>query len=471
MGNLIANKKILLVGLGSLGGGLATAKFLASNGANLTITDLKPKRDLKNAVAGLKKFKINFVLGGHRKKDFKENEIVVFNQAVSVSGKWVKLAQKNKKKIETDLTMFLKIINNRKPSAEYIAVTGTRGKTTTASWIHHFLKPAFIGGNIPEVSPLKIFERFFRSKNNALILEIPSAQLEYFEMVKDLKAPKVAVITNLYVDHLNRHGNIKNYALAKSKIFSNQTKKDFLILNYDSKNKEYFLKQKPKSRIFYVSLNKLPNKENGLYFSGDKIFFQDKKKSKFIAEGEKISPHQKYNLLNALLASRLYGQEWGKLIKKISSLPPVKFRQQVIFKNKDFMIINDSAATSPEATIAALENFGKKGKRLILITGGTDKKLDFSGLAKTIKKTIPSKNVFFLNGSATRKLIKELEKINYFSAQPLVFETLKEIIDIIKKKMKAGVILFSPAAASFEKFKNEFDRGKKFNNLTKHYFK
>ena len=469
----LKNKKVLLVGLGILGGGEATAKFLAKNGAKLTITDLKEKEYLKKTVNNLKQYKIKFVLGKHKEKDFKENEIIVFNQAVSASSKWVQLAKKNKKQIETDLTLFLKILKYKKPGAEYIAVTGTRGKTTTASWINRFLKPAILGGNIPEASPPKIFESFFKSRNNALILEIPSAQLEYFKIVKNLRPPKIAIITNLYVDHLNRHGNMKNYALAKAKIFSNQVKNDFLILNYDNKNKKYFLKQKPKAKIFYVSLDKLPKGENGLYFDKDRIFFQNKKEKEFVAKIKNFGAHQKYNLLNALLSGYLYGRKWKELIGKIPSLPSVKFRQQIIFKNKKFTVINDSAATSPEATIAALENFGEGKRGLILITGGTNKDLEFKGLAGKIKKYIKQENLFLFNGSATEKIIQELGKIKYFSDKKRVnpSDGLKDILVNVKKKKQNGVILFSPASASFEKFKNEFNRGEKFNKLIKLIFK
>lgn len=466
---IFKNKKILLVGLGLLGGGEATARFLAESGAKLTITDLRKEKDLKKVVNNLKRYKVKFVLGEHREEDFRENEIIVFNQAVSASSKWVKLARENRKQTETDLTLFLKILKEKRPETDYVAITGTRGKTTTASWAHHFLKPAMLGGNIPESSPPVIFEKFFKTKNNALILEIPSAQLEYFEMAKKLKPPKISVITNLYIDHLNRHGDMKNYALAKSRIFSNQTKKDFLVLNYDNKNKEYFLKRKPKAGIFYVSLGKLPENKNGLSFIKDAIFFQNKKERKFVAMVKDFSPHQKYNLLSALLAGYLYGRKWKEMIDKIPSLPSVKFRQQVIFKNNKFFIVNDSAATSPEAAIAALESFGGKGKEIILITGGTDKNLEFNNLAGKIKKHVKQGNLFLLGGSATNKLISELNKIKYFNKKSgtRIFSDLRGILDNIKKRGRDGVVVFSPASASFEKFKNEFDRGDKFNKLVR----
>jgi UDP-N-acetylmuramoylalanine--D-glutamate ligase len=314
-----------------------------------------------------------------------------------------------------------------------------------------------------------ILKKILKSKSNQpLILEIPSAQLEYFELAKNFKPPKIAVITNLYIDHLNRHGDLKNYALAKARIFSSQKKNDFLILNYDLDN-SLFLRRNPKSKIFYVSLKKLPVAKNGLYFAGDKIIFQNEKKRKFAAEIGNFSPHQKYNLLISLLAGRLYGKDWREMTERISSLPSVKFRQEVVFKNKNFVIVNDSAATSPDGAMAAIDNFGRQKNNLILVTGGTDKKLEFGGLSDKIKKRIKKENLFLLNGSATHKLVQELKKIKYFKkeSEPNLFENLKDILRKIKKDFSGGVILFSPASASFEKFKNEFDRGKKFNRLVK----
>ena len=178
--NLIKGKKILLVGLGRLGGGVATAKFLVENGAKLTVTDLNTAEELKGSLAKLKRYfppchpelvsgsnklnafrsrnefgmtegllsrhcsnKIKFVLGEHREEDFLNNDIIIFNQAVSVYNKWVQFARKNKKQIETDLSLMLKILSKERPQMEYIAVTGTRGKTTVTTWAHHFLKPTF----------------------------------------------------------------------------------------------------------------------------------------------------------------------------------------------------------------------------------------------------------------------------------------------------------------------------------------
>ncbi len=378
MKEVIKNKKVLLVGLGYLAGGLNIAKFLVESGFKLTITDTKSEEELKDVIKKLKGFKINFVLGKHYKEDFRSNDIVVFNAAVSIRSPWVKTALKYNKPIENDYTLFLKTLQAKIPDFQYIAITGTRGKTTTTFWTHHFLKPAILGANIPQTALFKILDRILKSKGKIpIILETSSFHLEFVK--KNLKPPKIAVITNLYNDHLNRYGNMWRYAKTKAKIFLNQTKEDYLILNYDDKNKEAFLKRKPKSRIFYVSLGKLPEYKDGLFFENNKIYFQNNGIKEFITEVKNFSSHQKYNLLNALLASYLWGKKWKELAKKISSLPIVPFRQEIVLRTKNLTIINDSAATSPDATIAALKKFGNRD--LSLISGGTDKNLDFKNLA------------------------------------------------------------------------------------------
>ncbi len=476
MENLFKNKKVLLVGLGRLGGGVASAKFLIANGARLTVTDMGSEKDLKNSLSKLKRLNIKYILGGHRESDFKNNDIIVFNQAVSFFSKWVKLARKYKKPFFNETTLFLNLIQKENPKIGCIAVTGTRGKTTTAAWINYFLKSAIIGGNIPTAGFLKIIGKAIAvADKTPLVLEMSSFQLEY--MTGGLKAPRVAVITNLHVDHLNRHSTMENYAKAKSNIFLNQTKNDFLILNFDDKNKKLFLEPpaggKPKGKIFFISLKPLPKKINGLFFNENKIYFQsfdstrDKCKKEFVIEVKGFSPHQKYNLLSSLLAAHLFGKNWRDLIKKISTLPEIPFRQQIVFDNGNLRIVNDSTATSPEGVIAALQRFGDDNP--VLIAGGTDKDLDFKNLAKEIKKKVSEKNLYLLNGSATKKLIIELNNLKYFKKQPKLFENLRDVLN--SAKIKKGIILLSPGAASFEKFKNEFDRGRKFNKLVKEIFK
>src|SRR3972149_3869852 len=466
--DFLRGKKVLLVGLGILGGGLATANFLVKNGAKLTITDLKTKKELKNTIKKIKNFsKIKFVLGRHNKEDFKGADLVIFNPAVPFKSPWITLAKKHKKDTENDLTLFLELLKKKIGKFKYIGITGTRGKTTTTTWISKLIPNAVLGGNIPEKALFKII-----NKNGNYVLELSSAQLEFTN--KSTLAPHIAVITNIYNDHLNRYKLFKHYIDTKALIFKNQTKDDYLVLNRDNKYYSYFLKKKPKAKIFYISLNKLPKRENGLFFTGNKITFQNKEKIFEVAKiNEQISLHHNSNLLAAILTAYLWGESWQNILRKIKILPQIPFRQETVFEGKKIKIINDSAATSPDATIAAIDCF-RNEKKLILISGGTDKNLDFRELAIKIKKTIRPKNLFLLDGSATKKLIDYLTKNGYYSGWNDIktYSSLGEIFKNLSiKNCKDFVLLFSPASASFEKFKNEFDRGRQFNKLVKKYIK
>lgn len=458
---VIKGKKVLLVGLGILGGGLSMAKYLLSKGALLTITDLRDKETLLPMIKKLPT-SIKYTLGKHIEKDFKNADIIIFNPAVSILSPWAKLADKLKKPYYNDYTFFLEDIKSKKTNPKVIGITGTRGKTTTALWTNHFIKNSVLGGNIPEKGLLRIMDK----KTDTFVLELSSFQLEY--LIGDTPSPHIAIITNVYNDHLNRYGKFDIYAKMKFNIMKNQTKDDFLILNADEDISKEVLKEKPKAKIYYVSNTKLPSTKNGLFFDKDTIYFQKRRKKTKVTKVTDLSRHEKANLLCAMLTSKLSGTNWKDMISKINTLPQAPLRQEVILKTKKLKIINDSAGTSPDAVIAAIEKYGNDPD-FALITGGTDKELDFKGLAKKITDSIPPKDIYLLEGSATNKLKKELQKLGY-PKNLNEYDSLEDIVKELVKKYTTGTILFSPGGASFEKFKNEFDRGSKFNKLVRRYF-
>lgn len=464
----LKGKKVLLVGLGQLGGGIAAAKFLVRQGAKLTVTDAKNEKDLAKSVWQLKGLPIAFHLGKHEEKDFLKNNIVVFNPAVSVFSPWAKFAQKHRLCFYNDYTLFCDLLTAREmmPAKGFVGITGTRGKTTVTTWVAHFAQPAIAGGNIPTAGLLKIISLVKPNKN--LVLELSSYQLEYAD--KKTTPPHVAVITNISPDHLNRYGDMKTYANIKAKIFSGQTKKDFLVLNAGDSWTPFFLKQKPKGAIYYFSSSPLGKNQNGVCVKGNDVwFFENGRHKRICAVPNNFSRHQKENLCAAMCVAHLYGVSWDAIARRIATLPSVPFRQETIFDNGKLLIVNDSASTSPEGTIAAIERFSQGNKPFFLVCGGTDKKLDFVPLAKVIKKNLSTNRVLFLEGSATEKLLAALKKTGYFSKQkPRMYASLNEIAAVLQKERR-GSIVFSPGAASFEKFKNEFDRGRQFTQLAKRH--
>lgn len=442
----LKDKKVLLMGLGILGGGVATAKWLHKKGAILTITDMKEEEHLEASLHALKDLPdIKYTIGRHDEKDFLENDIIVVNPDVPATSPFVKMARDAGKQIENELSLFYKFC----PTDKIVAITGTRGKTTTTNWTYHFLKSVFpntlIGGNSPDNPFLKIADEC--DTDSIVVLEVPSFQLELVANMQ-MKAPKVAVITNLYQDHLNRHGTMAGYARAKANIFSNQTESDILILDRQDDWTKFFIDLKPKSEVLIAD---------------DNPIWSAKELEVFTKEW---GNHNVKNLLFASLVALKMGVPIENIKEGVTTLPSIKFRQEKVYEDDQISIWNDTAATSPEATMAALDRFAPRG--VVLITGGTDRDLEYSKWGESVNRLLSKEQVIMLAGSATEKMKKVLGWEKYQE-----FDTLEECIDKameIASRFDLKHILFSPSAKSFEKFKNEFDRGEKFNALVKEKF-
>jgi UDP-N-acetylmuramoylalanine--D-glutamate ligase len=474
---VLKGKKVLVFGLGVLGGGVGTVRWLLSQKAKVTVTDKRTKDELANSLKelGSARRKIRFVLGRHNKKDVERADLIVANPAVPYHNEFLVYARRKKILVVNDLNLFLENFPN--PIA---AITGTRGKTTTTNWLAHFLKiknkKIRAAGNSSDTSLLKLLSETHGA--TPAIVELSSFQLEFLEHPK--RAPDLAIITNLYRDHLNRHGTMRNYALAKANIFKNQNANQNLILNDRNVFTKNFLKLRNINRVWYFSDKPLSRKKFGLFPNQGKIIFRDRGGEQTIvlnsSQWKKFSvgwgEHNAQNLLAAMLGARLLGLRWTEIKKQISSLPAIPYREEVIFQSKKLKLINDSAGTSPDATVAALKRF--PSRNTLLLTGGTDKQLDFQELAETIYRTLPPHRLFLLEGSATKKLMVALHKKKYNGSKP--FRTFADLDSLLKaaravtKKMKKAVVVFSPGSASFEKFRNEFDRGQKFNKLAKKIF-
>jgi len=470
--NEFTDKKVLLVGLGILGGGVSIANWLVKAGAKLTITDSKPREYFADSIREIRDH-VTYIFGDCPEEAVRDADAIVLNQAVPQTNRLVILAESLGKPIYNESKIFYGECEKR-----IIAVTGTRGKTTTTNWIAHLLgESALIAGNSPERALLSVLPKTKSAECKIIVNEIPSFQLERFS-----HAPEIAVITNIFIDHLSRHGTMENYALAKANIFKYQGKDGKLILNEDNPWTAFFLKQDPKGEVWFFSMKKLPKQKNGIYYDAGWIWFKSEKAEK-IADAKDFAKvwgeHNLANLLSAMLAARLAGESWTNIKKRMKNLPQIRFRQELVAVHKKIDIVNDTAATSPEGGMAAIERFA--APTCVLIAGGTDASLDYADWGKIVAKRMKPENIVLIGGSATKKMLAELGKY-IDTAKIAVKETLGECVDIafekvLKLKQAAGktkykpMILFSPAAKSFEKFKNEFDRGEAFNRIVKEKMK
>lgn len=448
---LFAAQRIVVLGLGLHGGGLAVARWLAKQGAKLVVTDLKSRRELAPSLKKLKGLKIRFVLGSHPLSLLKNCDLVIQNPGVSRNHPFILAAKRRGVPVANEASLFLKLC----PTKNIVAVTGTRGKSTSVSLLGEMLKQfqanTFVAGNIRDTVMFDVLDKL--NSKSIIVLELSSWQLEIVGQYK-LRIPSAA-ITNVLPDHLNRYPSFASYTNAKAMIFAGQQKGDNLVLNWDNKVTRK-LSSKARSQVYWFSLAK--RVPRGCFVRGKKIYWRDQNKDVLLFSRSDLKILGEHNLANILAAAtvamimKVSPRQIKLAVKKFTGLHD---RLEFVRKVDGVAYYNDTTATSPDATISALRAFNKQP--IILIAGGTDKKLPYEHLAKLIKQRV--KSLILLPGTATVKLQAELK--NY--SRILLARNMVEAVKFAKHLAPAkSIVLLSPAAASFGLFRHEFERGEAF---------
>lgn len=474
--NDIAGLSVTIMGLGLNGGGLASARFFAEHGAKeVIVTDMKTEEELAPSVAELRHYpNVRFALGGHNIEDFRTADMVIKNPGVKSEGNQYLAAAHC---IETDISIFLQL-----SSAPVLAVTGSKGKSSTVSALYYGLQqcgiPAFLGGNIT-VSPLTFLTE--TNSDTPVVLELSSWQLGDLAHCPQLK-PKIAIITHIMPDHQNWYGSMERYVADKKIIYRNQDKTDYTVCNYDDGWGKTFA-QETAGQVFWYSAHPLPTHLVGAWIAPDGSAWMRLKPGddrlllppRIAVPGAAL----KQNVMAASLALALYGVNPEKIPAVMQNYGGIPHRLEFFYETDQFKFYNDSAATIPEAAAAAVNAFEKP---IILITGGTDKKLDFTALAPKLKK---AKALFLLAGTGTDKLIPLLQAQHtpYFGP----FQDLSTLLEAVHRECEhtpqsnntvpqnshtttQEIVVFSPGATSFGMFKNEFDRGLRFKEAVRQYW-
>lgn len=421
-------KKILIYGLGK--SGLSTYSYLKKNNIISLYDDrIITKKNIKDTYTTYKEI---------IKKEF---DCIIISPGIDINNcKLSRFLKKNHKKIYTDLDIFY----SRYAFNQKITITGTNGKSTTAKLLYDILKDqkkdVRLVGNIG--NPVLLEKKI--KKDTLFVIEASSYQLEYSKLFKT----NISLILNISPDHLERHKTINKYVSAKFKLIKNQSKNDIAILN----TKNFYIKRKLKQKKFAPSILKIEK-----YIS-----------DRFI---KKIDNHyfdtdgNKENLTFVLKVSKILKLKNNLLLKSLKNFKGLSFRQEIIHNSKFLKIINDSKATS----FSSSEKLLKSLKNIYWIIGGLPKKGDKFLLKKNdckkIKLYIFGKNQkFFINQLKNKMAFKSF--LNLKSLIAKVFLDIKNENNFIKK-----TILFSPASASFDTFKNFEERGRYFNKLIKNYIK
>src|SRR3989344_2800978 len=445
--------KVLIFGLGLNQGGVGSALFFAKQGTDVRVTDLKDAKALKPSLDQLKAYpQITYTLGRHKKGDIDWADLIIKNPAVKPGNPFIGYALKQGKQVEMDMGIFLEYVD---PS-QIIGVTGTKGKSTTASLIYEILmksrhdsEDVILTGNIGR-SALDVIPHI--KPNTLIILEISSFQLETFATHK--VSPKWAVVTNITPDHLNYYQAMDEYIEAKRIIGKHQTQDDYLFLrkNDPVTSKNNFLKG----------------------FEGQIIFFSKDDLPKDF-KPHLMGEHNLENMAAALAVARAFGIPKDSALSTLVKFKGVPLRMELIKTWGGVKIYNDTTATSPEAGIQAINTWGGNLQThlgcLILICGGMNKGMDYTKYATIVGKLV--KKVFFLEGDSTEEIRKQLSAISHQQADKIMgtYNNLEKLLIDVEKIVESGdTILFSPAATSFNLFQNEFDRGRKFNQAVEKIF-
>ncbi len=426
--NIFFNKKILIYGLGK--SGLSAFHFLNKK-SNVYLYD---------------DFKFNTKNPKIKKKIIYQKEIlklkfdkIILSPGIDINKcKLSKFLKKNYDKVYTDLDVFYSFYKNN-----CITITGTNGKSTTCQLLYEVLLnqnfDVRLVGNIgnPILSVKKV------KKKTIFIIEASSYQLEYSKNFKS----NYAVILNLSPDHIERHSTIQKYIKAKFKLLKNQSKKNLAFV----KKNDPLIKNELKTNKFKSTIIKVDNK--------NLIYLQKKINNNYFS-----TEPNKENLSFVLEISKKLNLKKKSLLKILNNFKGLKYRQQIIFKKRNLMIINDSKSTSFASSIGLL----KSNDNIYWLLGGIPKKGDQFNLSKkylkNIKAFIYGKNKKFFN-----EKLKDKVKYENFDN---IGEAVRKIFTRINKKEESAnkkTIIFSPCAASFDSFKNFEDRGKYFNNLIKKY--
>ena len=416
--NIFIKKKILIYGLGK--SGQSSLSFLKKKNNKIYLYDDKKK----NLIKADQIKKICF-------------DAIIISPGIDINKcKLSNYLKDNLDIIYTDLDVFYSFNKNQS-----ITITGTNGKSTTCQLLYEVLKKqkldVRLGGNIGK--PILSFKKF--DKKTLFVIEASSYQLEYSKLFKS----KYAAILNISPDHLERHKTIKKYVNAKFKLLLNQSKNSFGLVNKnDNRIMSQIKKIRYQSKIILVD-TALENK-----------FLKRFKNENFLS-GSNIE-----NLSFVIKLSKFFKVSNNNLIQAVKNFKGLKYRQQIIFENKSIQIINDSKSTSYSSSIEIL----RKKRNIYWLIGGIPKKGDKFILPRNYYKKIKG----YIFGRNQNKFIFDLQnkiQIKKFLNLKDAWISLSEDIKIDKLKKKT--ILFSPAAASFDDFKNFEDRGEYFNQLVKKY--
>jgi UDP-N-acetylmuramoylalanine--D-glutamate ligase len=448
-------KRVLILGAARQGQSLA--RWLARHGARVTLSDKRSKADLEPARRALAGLPLEWALGGHPLELIEDIDLLCLSGGVPLTLPIVTEAQKRSIPLSNDTQIFME-----NAPCKTIGITGSAGKTTTTALLGEMAKASyaekaervFVGGNIGD--PLINYVDEIRSDDLA-ILEISSFQLDQMSL-----SPRVAAILNVTPNHLDRHGTMEAYTAAKARILDFQNENDAAILGRDDPI-AWKLRDKVKGELFSFGLSDLSADQSGTYFSeglynlryGDAYVLLPIQKAIHLR-----GDHNRLNVLAAITIGHAAGLALDAMLEAIDSFHGIPHRLELVRELHGVQWYNDSIATAPERTIAAIRSFEEP---IVLLLGGKDKDLPWNDLIEIVSEKVDHVVVF---GQAAEKILGALGKAGSGQKRPFSVqrcEGLQEAVHQAAEVAESGdVVLLSPGGTSFDQFNDFAERGEWF---------
>lgn len=451
----LKGKRIAIVGLGV--SNLALARFLASKGLRFSVRDKKPRDQLGQRLAELPDAVTELVLGECYLDGLEEYDVLFLTPGMRKDYPQILEAARRGAVLSSEMTLFTELC-----SAPICGVTGSAGKTTTTTLVGLMLKqgtgkPVYVGGNIgnPLIEIVDAIE-----PDAIVVLELSSFQLQMMH-----KSPHVGVLLNISPNHLDIHSSMEEYVEAKRGIFRAQHPGDHLVVNADDPGAQHAARD---YRFHRLSFSRTHEVEEGAFIeSGQMVLRRPGTTIPVVPVSEVKLPglHNQENLLAAFCASWLFGCTVEAMSRVAREFTGVEHRLELVRVLDGVAYVNDSIATTPERTMAALATV--QGPT-VLIAGGYDKHLPFDTLAQRI---VESNVVAVITLGATAPKIEEaishcLQHSARTGPEVLRVSSLQEAVALAAKLSKPGyTVLLSPACASYDMFSNFEERGRLFKKL------
>jgi UDP-N-acetylmuramoylalanine--D-glutamate ligase len=442
----LRNKKILVVGLARTG--VAVARYLAKQGARVTVTDMKGHDAVAPFLAELERLPIDYQLGMHDKHTFLMADLIVVSPGVPMDIKQLQLARAQKRRVISEIELAAAAI-----SAPIVAITGTNGKTTTTSLAGEIFAACgfrtFVGGNIG--TPL-IDLVASGAPVERVVVELSSFQLEGIETFR----PRVAVLLNITEDHLDRYATFQDYINAKARIFENQTDSDYALLNMDDPLVAGFA---GKVRARVVPMSQQRDLDQGISYRDGVITFRwEDRVESFPTDGYQLQGvHNRENILAALAAGLLLGCDPAASRNAVAAFRGLPHRMELVRTVDGVPWYEDSKATNVGSVGKALASFDN----ITLIAGGKDKGGSYAPLAALVRDRVRH---MVLIGEARERIARELGDLTDTHLAGSLDEAVQRARELTGP---GGVVLFSPACSSFDMFRDYEERAERYKALVR----